>query len=209
MYKSPTEEYDRMFVTSDTHFGHNKEFLYAKRGYKSPQEMDEDIIQTINKTVGPDGILLHLGDFCLNTSWDRYKDILRQLRIGEIWMLHGNHNNPWNRAAADYTAMGLTCKVKFLGHYFTFTSNGKFFVCFHFPIQVWDGRGKGAFHLCGHSHGDLQYSLPQNKESKILDCGWDVFRKPISLSKEVEKIMRTKNANDIHHKSIEVPIIST
>jgi hypothetical protein len=87
MQKLTDEVYNNLFVTSDTHFNHNKDFVYKARGYENPQEMTEDMIRIINDTVGKDGILLHLGDFCLNTTSEQYRDILKRLEIKEIWIL--------------------------------------------------------------------------------------------------------------------------
>jgi calcineurin-like phosphoesterase family protein len=94
MKKLTDEEYNNLYVTSDTHFYHNQEFVWKRRGYENPEQMTEDMINTINTVVGENGILLHLGDFCLNTSTEMYKYIMSKLKVKEIWMLWGNHNNP-------------------------------------------------------------------------------------------------------------------
>jgi calcineurin-like phosphoesterase family protein len=200
--KLDDETYNRLFVTSDTHFNHNKEFVYAARGYENPQVMTEDMIETINSVVGPEGILLHLGDFCLNTTTEQYHDILRKLKIKELWMLWGNHNNPiqknWGGTREQICAFNQGLFIKYLGHYFTFRRGKRAFVCFHFPMTSFDGMSHGSMHLCGHSHGDLAISRPENKTHKILDCGWDVHKKPLTM-KEIELIMDTKNINTTHH----------
>lgn len=202
MYKFSDEDYDNLFVTSDTHFNHNKEFVYATRGYVSPTEMTIDMIRIINETVGENGILLHLGDFCLNTDQSMYMDIMSRLKVKAIWLLWGNHNNPIQKSfggsvtqVASYTANTF---VKYLGHYFTFRNSRKEFVCFHFPIRVWDGMARGAMHLCGHSHGSLEISRPEDSTYKILDCGWDIHKKPLSM-KEIENILSNKGINNLHH----------
>jgi hypothetical protein len=57
---------------------------------------------------------------------------------------------------------------------------------------------EGSMHLCGHSHGSNNISLPENKTHKILDCGWDIHRKPLTMQ-EIEGIMLTKGINTLHH----------
>ena len=201
------EEYNNLFVTSDTHFNHNQEFVYKKRGYDSPDKMTHDMINTINSVVGENGILLHLGDFCLNTSTEQYHFILSRLRIKEIWMLWGNHNNPiqktYGGTVEQVAAFNQGVFIKYLNHYFTFRRGKKIFVCFHFPISVWDGMNRGSMHLCGHSHGSHPLSRPENKTSKILDCGWDIHKKPLNM-KEVEHILDSKKINSIHHQNIDI-----
>lgn len=200
--KLTEEEYGNMFVTSDTHFGHNKEFIYAARGYASPQEMNTDMIRVINETVGENGVLLHLGDFCLNTTREEYENIMRQIHVKEVWMIWGNHNNPVQRnyggTVVQTTESHGDTLVRFVGHYLTLRHKKNCYVCFHFPISVWEGMSEGAMHLCGHSHGDHQLSRPEDTTHKMLDCGWDVHRKPLSFQ-EINHIMSFKGVNNKHH----------
>ena len=202
MQKLTDEVYNNLYVTSDTHFNHNQDFVYKKRGYESPEKMTRDMIEIINSTVGENGILLHLGDFCLNTTQEQYHYILSRLRIKEIWMLWGNHNNPIQKSYGgtreQVTAYNQGIFIRYLNHYFTFRKGKKVFVCFHFPINTWGGESVGSMHLCGHSHGDYNISRPEHKEKKILDCGWDIFRKPLHIT-EVEAIMEKKGLTPIHH----------
>lgn len=200
--KLTQEEYNNMFVTSDTHFGHNKEFIYGSRGYISPQEMNTDMIRIINETVGEQGILLHLGDFCLNTDQEGYLDIMSKLRVKEVWMLWGNHNNPIQRnyggTVHQVAAYHRGTLVKFKDYYLTLRHGKHHYVCSHFPFAIWDGMSQGAMHLCGHSHGGYQLSRPEDLTHKILDCGWDVHNKPITFQ-EINHIMSFKNTNSKHH----------
>lgn len=202
MQKITDDIYNKLFVTSDTHFGHNKEFIYKNRGYNSPEEMNEDMINIINSKVGPDGTLLHLGDFCLNTTKEQYENILKKLRIKEIWMLWGNHNNPIQRnyggTVEQVCAFNRGVFIRYLGHYYTFRKGKNAFVCFHFPISVWDSINEGTMHLCGHSHGHNQISRPEDTTRKILDCGWDIHKAPLTMQ-EIETIMSTKKLEPLHH----------
>jgi calcineurin-like phosphoesterase family protein len=202
MQKLTDEVYNNLYVTSDTHFNHNQDFVYKKRGYESTEMMTQDMIEIINSTVGENGILLHLGDFCLNTTQEQYHYILSRLRIKEIWMLWGNHNNPIQKSYGgtreQVTAYNQGIFIRYLNHYFTFRKGKNVFVCFHFPVQVWDGMNNGTMHLCGHSHGSNNISRPENKTHKILDCGWDIHKKPLTMA-EIESIMSNKEVNRLHH----------
>ena len=200
--KLTPEVYNKLFVTSDTHFNHNKEFVYKVRGYDNPTSMTDDMINIINEVVGSDGILLHLGDFCLNTTTAQYHEILSKLKVKEIWMLWGNHNNPIQKSYGgireQVCAYNKNILIRYLGHYYTFRRGKNEFVCFHFPIQTWDNVNNGSMHLCGHSHGGNKIALPETNEGKILDCGWDVHGKPLSMA-EIEAIMMNKQIVANHH----------
>ena len=54
-----------IFLTSDLHFGHNKEFIYKVRGFNSIEEMNEAIIERWNSVVNNDDDVYVLGDFIL------------------------------------------------------------------------------------------------------------------------------------------------
>ena len=54
-----------IWIISDTHFNHNKEFLYSPRGFNSVEEMNHAIVTLWNECVNDDDIVYHLGDVCL------------------------------------------------------------------------------------------------------------------------------------------------
>jgi len=202
MQKFTDEEYNNLFVTSDTHFNHNQEFIYKSRGYNTPQEMNDSMIDIINSKVGPNGVLLHLGDFCLNTTEEQYKSIVSRLKIKAIWMVWGNHNNPIQKSYGGTVHQTVDVigdvYIRYLHYYYTFRKGKRYYICSHFPFRVWDGMSYGAAHLCGHSHGTLPISRPEDKTHKILDCGWDVHNKPLTM-KEIEDIIDSKHINLLHH----------
>ena len=54
-----------VYFTADTHFSHKNILLYENRPYQSIEEMDNDLIEKWNKTVGKNDTVYHLGDFVL------------------------------------------------------------------------------------------------------------------------------------------------
>ena len=55
----------RIWVTSDLHIGHNKEFVYKERGFQSIEEHDRALISNWNELVSPDDLVYVLGDVML------------------------------------------------------------------------------------------------------------------------------------------------
>lgn len=51
-----------IYLSSDTHFGHVKDFLWRPRGFSSVEEMNEGIIERWNLIVEPDDDVYLLGD---------------------------------------------------------------------------------------------------------------------------------------------------
>ena len=56
---------EQVYVTSDLHFGHDREFIWKARGYNSVDEMNEDYVHKWNITVDNDDDVYVLGDLML------------------------------------------------------------------------------------------------------------------------------------------------
>lgn len=80
---------------SDTHFDHKNimEFESNTRGhFSSVEEMNEEIIKNWNNTVSVNDTVYHLGDFGMNTKYDRFKELVLLLN-GNIVLIQGNHDD--------------------------------------------------------------------------------------------------------------------
>ena len=120
-----------IWITSDTHFGHDKDFIWKARGYCSIQEHDEDLIKKWNERIKPDDIVYHLGDVIMGEA-EHGLECLKKLN-GEIHILRGNHdtNARWALYASlpNVVLEGYATKIKYnkwnfyLSHYPTITSN--------------------------------------------------------------------------------------
>jgi calcineurin-like phosphoesterase family protein len=211
----------KVYWVSDTHLNHNRDFVYEVRGFKSSQEHTDFIINKINEIVRPNDILMHGGDFCLNTEESGCNELLARIQCQNIYMLWGNHNNPlWKiytrevcaKFQSDAYTDGMFVQnievypfryknVVFLGNYAEITVDGQYFVMAHYPIHVWNYVKDGAKMICGHSHYGLPFSQADNLDAKILDVGWDGYGRPLS-TKEVLDIMDKKAIFETgdHHK---------
>lgn len=78
------------WFTSDTHFGQERTMLLSKRGYKTVEDMDADLISKWNSCVSPSDTVFHLGDF---GAADRVSSIMRQLRGYRIYIVPGNYDD--------------------------------------------------------------------------------------------------------------------
>ena len=121
----------RIFITSDTHFGHDREFLWGPRGFISHVEHDRQVIENWNSVVQPDDIVYHLGDVMLGDT-EYGMGCLAQLN-GQIKIIRGNHDTD-RRWALYATLPNVECigwaeviKYKkyqfYLSHHPTMTSN--------------------------------------------------------------------------------------
>ena len=121
----------RIFVTSDTHFGHDREFLWGPRGFISHVDHDRQVIENWNNVVQPDDIVYHLGDVMLGDI-EYGMGCLAQLN-GHIKIIRGNHDTDtrWELYATlpNVECIGWAEVIKYrkyqfyLSHHPTMTSN--------------------------------------------------------------------------------------
>ena len=174
-----------IFVTSDTHFGHQKDFLYEPRGFTNIQEHDTQIIKNWNKIVSYDDDVYHLGDVMLNDN-DYGLKCLKQLN-GKIHIICGNHDTDTRRALYKdcYNVVEVVdAKNLKYGQYHFFLS--------HYPCLCAnkdDDKPLKArlISLCGHSHTKDKWA---NWDNGIiyhceLDCNDNT---PVSIEKIIEEL---------------------
>ena len=201
----------RVYFTSDTHFNHDKAFIYESRGYKNRYEHNDALIAKINEVVRPEDTLIHLGDFCLNITMPEFEQILARINCMHIGYIWGNHNSCIRRQyeetlRGEYQRDDIDVypytigKITYLGYYKEVIVNGHQIILHHYPHQIWNQMQKGAWQLSGHSHYTNPTTQLDSPDNKILDVGWDGHGKPLSFN-EIQKIMMNKVhvKQDKHH----------
>ena len=142
----------QIWVTSDLHLGHDKDFIWEPRGFKSCAEMTEKILDNLNTFVQPQDDLWILGDLVLG-GLESAQTFLPQIP-GKVHVILGNHDT--NRRREIYESMGWDChyayilkwyKYRFyLSHYPTITEN----LTKEYPTQALLG-------LHGHTHSKSKF----------------------------------------------------
>ena len=84
-----------IYVVSDWHLNHNKEFIYKARGFSSVEEMNTEIIKRHNSKVMAEDEVYVLGDCCLGgaSSLQSNKELIEQFN-GKLHIICGNHCTP-------------------------------------------------------------------------------------------------------------------
>ena len=139
----------KIFFTSDTHFNHDREFVYSPRGFKTIQEMNGTLVKNWNETVGNDDDIYVLGDFFLGTDFNYIQEVLNKLN-GRIHLVTGNHDTPskiteytsWNNIVEIADALRIRYKKR------------EFFLCLY-PVltaSLEQDPDKAVINLFGHTH---------------------------------------------------------
>lgn len=135
-----------IFFTSDTHFAHDREFIWKSRGFNSVQEMDDEIIKRWNSIVSPEDIVYHLGDVYLGNEENGLK-CLDQLN-GHFFFILGNHDN--DKRISKLKRYGCTNLAM------NFNYNGYRFFLSHYPCVTGSLQKKClkdcVCNLYGHTH---------------------------------------------------------
>jgi calcineurin-like phosphoesterase family protein len=85
---------DKLYMTSDSHWGHFNICKYCHRPFTSRKEMDATLISNWNSVVPEDGIVVHCGDFMLphNVGDKEYVKIWNKLNFHTLILCRGNHD---------------------------------------------------------------------------------------------------------------------
>lgn len=165
----------KIFLTSDTHFGHNNIINLGKgRPFSNITEHDEALIENWNKVVGKGDIVYHLGDFSWKTDYQKIKDVLVKLN-GMKFLIIGNHDREKIHSQALKDNLWQAIRK---GHEFTYIDNdGKEtrFVLNHFPILEFNGAYRtNTVHCYGHIHNMVNYdSIYKSLGFKAVHIGVD------------------------------------
>lgn len=155
----------KIWLTSDWHFNHDREFIWKSRGFNSVQEMNEAIVRRHNEVVSSEDIVYVLGDGCLGGG---SKDILLANKAlieslnGQIHYFCGNHDTDQR------IMMYASCKniVQIHGWADMVKYKGYHFYLSHFPTITGNLEKESlkqcTLNLFGHTHqiGNFFYDLP-------------------------------------------------
>jgi calcineurin-like phosphoesterase family protein len=159
-----------VLFTSDTHFGDHRLLNIGCRPFASVAEMDEALVANWNRAVAPSDEVWHLGDVARRAA--EVPALLERLH-GTIHLIRGNNDPPGTVSAAGWASVADYAEI---------TVEGVSLVLCHYPFRSWNGQGRRALNLHGHSHGRLKPMLRQ------YDVGVDArgFR-PVTLAELVAR----------------------
>lgn len=112
---------NKIFLTSDTHFGHNKKFLYEKRGFSDTISHSYELVKKWNSVVSPDDVVYHLGDMMLSQENEGHSiECIKKLN-GTIYWIAGNHDTDRKiclvtEKCPNVKYIGLAHRMKYKGH---------------------------------------------------------------------------------------------
>ena len=218
---------NNIWFTSDSHWGHKNLCLGVSewddkekscRNFQTLEEMNELIVNNINKYVKADDILYHLGDWSFG-GIENIWEFRKQIKCKNIYLVPGNHDHHIKN-----NKLLPNCTIEELEKFLYGEDYLNFDMCYspnlrvdakdlfttvlpeltkikidkqeiilsHFPLEEWENIDRGSIHLHGHCHHTKDYT-DLNMYSKRMDVGmdWEEFR-PYSWNEIKEEMKERK-----------------
>jgi len=171
---------DMIYFTSDTHYGHKNivsgiskwEDKSGCRNFKTLEEHNNTIVDSINSVVGQEDTLYHLGDW----SFGGVENVFRfreRIICQNVHVILGNHDENLYKNRDN-------CHEVFesVNSYLELNIGDDHIVLSHWPMKIWNRYHKGSWHLHGHTHGNLKpdewWIQKQSKNRRrTMDVGVD------------------------------------
>jgi calcineurin-like phosphoesterase family protein len=177
----------RVFITSDTHYGHGNIIRYCKRPWLSPREKqlveegvdfrvspttlkdhDDALIKNINDEVRPQDILINLGDVAWGFA--ALKEFKERVNCTNIYTIIGNHDHEDDLVYC----FGRSRVYERVVISVTSTQGTQDAVLDHYPGDSWHASHHGTWQLFGHVHGLFDEHRSKNPAHALsLDVGVD------------------------------------
>lgn len=180
-----------VWFSSDSHFLHR--FVAALRGFDTPEEHDEAIIDRWNEMVRPDDLVWHLGDVGLGSETLILEQAARL--NGRKQLITGNHDACWpgHRDSRKHQRRWLEV-FESVQAFARIRIDGRQVLLSHFPYEgdhvgedratQYRLRDEGAWLIHGHTH--LQNRLgPHPRYLTIMDPATGGPGKPHPRGREV------------------------
>lgn len=178
-----------IYLTSDLHFNHEKEFIWKARGFSSVEEMNKEIIKRWNNVVNPEDEVYIAGDLMLGDT-DKGIALVNKLN-GFKRIIIGNHDTD-NRIEAykigiknllsieHATRFRYGKNVFWVSHYAADTSN-------YDDQKTWV---KNLINLYGHTHQTHTFYADNPYKYNV---GVDAHNcTPVSIEQIIEEIRQKK-----------------
>lgn len=169
-----------IYLSSDWHLCHDKEFVWKARGFNSIDEMNRAIVERHNSLVKEEDDVYVLGDLMLN---DNVKgiELFKQMK-GKFHIICGNHDTP-SRIEL-YKQLPQVVEVC----YATIIKKGRHsFYLSHYPTLTSNmGECHNPTNLFGHTHQENPFDSTLSKNYNVGVDAHDCY--PVSLEKIIEEL---------------------
>ena len=171
-----------IYICSDLHFNHNKDFIWEARGFNSVEEMNQALINNWNSVVKDEDTVYVCGD-CMMGDLNSGIELLKQLK-GHKKLAIGNHDTDARIKA--YKEHNIFEDIQFA---YRLKYKKKHYFLSHYPTIV-DNVNGAVINLYGHIHSTDKINEVNPHGYHI---GVDSFNcYPVSIEEIFEDMKRRK-----------------
>lgn len=182
-------DYNRIFITGDLHLSYKLNRSIQLRGFDNAIEHTRIIRNNINAVCKKSSdILIINGDFASDMELARV--FLKEITPKNIWLIVGNHDD-----VKQLQSLRASKSVSRIEHEIKINWRDELFNITHCPQLEHSGFFRNAFHWHAHTHNTLKPYL------RAMDCGWDVWGKPVDLYKIVELRKEYSNIDEFGRRN--------
>lgn len=168
----------KVWFSSDFHFLHKNIIKSisewadgAQRDFNHVDEMNDEIINQMNKNIGENDVLFMLGDFAFGDK-TKIPELRKRLNVKEIHLIFGNHDHNLRKHYTDvFTSCADYREITLVEQQPEGKALKTRIVLCHYPIFIWNGHAQGFIHLYGHTHGSIKDETFLKR--RVLDVGID------------------------------------
>lgn len=161
--------------------------LRGTRDFNTLEDMNNTIINSINRCVFTNDTLFLLGDILFGPK-EKFSEFYSRINCKNIHLILGNHD-AWLLRDEHFLDRQ---RFSSINNYLEIIIDKQFICLFHYPIVEWNNKNRGSWCVCSHSHGMLPQSTVKNNDfGKLLDVGWENFEKPLDYF-ELVNIMKDR-----------------
>ena len=158
---------NNIWIISDTHFNHNKDFILQPRCFSTVEEMNEGIIERWNSLVQSNDIVYHLGDMALGDINDAIP-LIKRLN-GKIKLAIGNHDTD-----AKLKIYSTLSNIEDIQFGYRIKKGKNTFLLTHYPQLTGNYDTSKTYSIHGHTHCSNTftkgYDLMFNVSCEALIC---------------------------------------
>lgn len=171
-----------IFISADTHFGHNRVITDCNRP-TTIEEHDDWLIDRINSVVGKKDKFYLLGDISFHNKKETDK-ILDKIH-GEKYLIIGNHDKSCENSTRFITKKQI--------YNFTFSEGGLniHIVMCHFPIASWERKIYHSYNAYGHCHSRFP-NTGLSHDVGLDNNNWypiNLYEFLVIMNEKIEKIL--------------------
>lgn len=153
-----------IYYISDLHLSDKNIIKNCNRLFYNIEEMNEEIIKRWNSVISSNDTVYLLGDVAFPRNLKEIEQIIflvKQLNGIKI-LIKGNHDC---RLLRNQEFRGLFQDIQ---QYVEIIDGGRRVVLMHYPLEDWNNKFHGSFHLHGHIHNN-QLSARENRYNVSCD----------------------------------------